>query len=527
MQDYDKEHHERLANGVASIDADTGGDSDQVRIVPVGEGDTTSGGSGKKTYWDREVLKQAVEDGAFDGAKLLKGRPGDGHKDLLEQADPDEIVGGAGEFEYRDGVGPVSESGDLLDDHIAALAERGLVELSPDMLRELGEYDEELGAYRVERIIDVPYMTILDRGASEGADISPVEAEALAEALGVAAEAVEQAREEDFEGVAEQLGSLFTLRFSAFGEMFGDEFLDEAVDNLEDIEGISASRTASNDNPELIAVIDRETVDVGTLNESVADALEDTPFEVHQDYDWVEEVAYDGLAAQIEEQVQESDESGGNPGTRSRTGVDEDPGSENQSNMTDKDIDDLREQLSEVRDKKEDLENEREELEEQLEEKEGRVEQLEDEVGDLKEDVEDVEPLKEMLADLVAEGTALDTETVAERYTTSELVEALAEDGGWDEEEGDQSPIEVVKEQLGKPPEPRGGGEADETPGGNEPDEKTEQLADEVLDANDRISIDGDESPTEYLQREYGVDVSEYTDVEQLRAAKNGERQEA
>ena len=122
---HGERHAETLSGGVASIDENDEGQ--QVRIVPLGEGDITRGGSGKETYWDREVLKEAVDSGAFDKAKLLKGRPGEGHKDILEQADPDEIVGSAGTFEYEDGVGPVSENAEVLDDHLADLVDAGLV----------------------------------------------------------------------------------------------------------------------------------------------------------------------------------------------------------------------------------------------------------------------------------------------------------------------------------------------------------------------------------------------------------------
>ena len=124
----DPDQFERLAEaGFARIDGEDEDDTDtySARLIPIGEGDITSGGSKKKTYWDQETLREGVESGAFDGAKILKGRPGSGHKPMLDQADPDNIVGSAGEFEYKDGVGPVADDADLLDEHLAQLVDTG------------------------------------------------------------------------------------------------------------------------------------------------------------------------------------------------------------------------------------------------------------------------------------------------------------------------------------------------------------------------------------------------------------------
>lgn len=552
MTDHDKEQYETLANGVASI-VDESDDEDGahgVRIVPIGEGEITRGGSKKKTYWDSEVLKEAVEEGAFDDAKLLKGRPGAGHKGMLEQASPDEIVGSAGEFDYEDGVGPVAKNGDLLDDHMAQLVEHGLIEVSPDMWRVLGDYDEELGAYRVEEILDVPYITLLDSGASDGSAIEPAEAEALgatehwwadrvdalAETLGVAPDAIE-----DFEAGAEQLARLMTLRFRAYGEMFGDEFLDEAVDNLEAIAGISAARSAGNDDPELIVIIDREAVEsLDDLNDQLISALEDTPFEVHDDYDWVQDVARpEVLAAQADD-----DDVGAGSGAsttdepaESGTGS-QDPGSGSGStsapNMADPE--ELQEQLAEVRSDKDDLEGQLDTIREQLADDGEQIEDVHSAVEDVVEeneqlaqqvdDLEDeIEPLAEMLAGLAAESSPLSAESIAEKYDPSELVESLALEAGWDPDADDaDDPIEIVREQLAGSPAPRGEGGDPEGGAGNLSEEElehAEQLADGVLVPEDRLAMNG-ESAYEFLRQEYDVDASEFDDEAELREAVRG-----
>jgi hypothetical protein len=533
---HDETHAETLAGGVASIDED---DEDrQVRIVPLGEGDTTRGGSGKETYWDREVLKEAVDDGAFDGAKLLKGRPGEGHKDMLEQADPDEIVGSAGEFEYEDGVGPVSENAEVLDDHLADLVDAGLVEVSPDMWRVLGDYDEDLGAHRVEEILDVPYITILDRGASAGASIEPVDdsVEALgadvgrwrgrvgelAETLGVPPEELEDeidAADRDVDVTLEQLSRLFTLRFRAFGEMFGDEFLDEAVANLEAIEGISATRSEDNDDPELVAIVDREAVaSLDDLNDQIVDALQDTPFEVHDGYDWIEDVAWEGLAGSSGSgpDEQASDE---RAESRAGTGTGDGGTSGDGTSQTMEDPEDLQEQLAEVRTERDSLADEKDDLEEQLSEKEETIENKDERIEQLE---EEIDPLVEMLAELAAEDSPLQAEQLAERFEPSELVETLALDAGWTEDD-DEDPVEIVREQLAGSPTPRGESEADGTPGGERSEEERqygEQMASEVMTASDTLAAEG--SNYEYLKQEYDVDAAEYDNVEQLRAAVRG-----
>lgn len=527
---HDEKHAETLAGGVASFDEDDDKDR-QVRIVPLGEGDTTRGGSGKETYWDREVLKEGVESGAFDDAKLLKGRPGEGHKDMLEQADPDEIAGSAGTFEYEDGVGPVSENAEVLDDHLADLVDAGLVEVSPDMWRVLDEYDEELGAYRVEEILDVPYITILDRGASAGASIEPADAgtealagfaswhdrvDELAETLGVPSEQVQEEIDagRDVEVSVEQLSRLFTLRFNAYGEMFGDEFLDEAVAGLEAIEGISATRSQDNDNPELVAIVDREAVaSLDELNDEIVTALQDTPFEVHDDYDWIEDVAWEGLAGGIEDRVvNERAESRVDSGTGQS-------GTSGTSTQNMADPDDLQEQLAEVRSERDRLADETDDLEEQLSEKEETIDEYEERIEQLE---DEVDPLVEMLAELAAEDSPLQAEQLAERFDPSELVETLALDAGWTEED-DEDPVDIVREQLAGSPNPRGESDPDGTPGdgpGEEALEHAEQLAGEVMTASDTLAAE--DSNYEYLKQEYDVDATEYDNVEQLREAVRG-----
>ena len=515
------EKHERLSSGVATVVealAEGGDENDdvyEVRIVPIGEGDVTTGRSGEPTHWDRETLLQAVEQGAFDGAKLLKGRPGEGHKEMLDQADPDEIIGGVDEWTYEEGVGPVGH-GKVLDERMAKLIGHDLVDVSPDMFRLLDGYDEELGANTVDEILTVPYITVLDRGAAPSNTIDP----ATAEALGLPAD------ERGPDAGVEQLSELFTLRFRTFGEMIGDEFIDEAVESLESLDGITAARSSDNDDPELIAVIDREAVDsLDDLNDNIIDALEGTPFELHDGYDWVEEVAWEGLSAPTRDEPGGGDGQVSDERAESRVG----PGSTTDptSNMTEET--ELQEQLTEVKAERNQLEEETDDLEEQLsekeeqiEEKKGQIEEKEDRIEQLEEDIEDLEkdiqPLTEMLAELVAEDSMLAPDQVADRFEVGEMVEALAENSDAEE---DASPVDVVREQLGEAPAPRGEGtDEDGGVGQLSPEEEAEanKLAREVMGADDVVTAAEEQlSEREYAKRFLGVDPAQCDSTQEFR----------
>jgi TolA-binding protein len=189
------------------------------------------------------------------------------------------------------------------------------------------------------------------------------------------------------------------------------------------------------------------------------------------------------------------------------------------------DPEELQEQLAEVRSERDDLEDDKDDLEEQLSDREETIEQLNERIDGLE---DEVEPLAEMLAELAAADSPLSAEQLADRFEPSELVETLAADAGWDPEaDEDESPVDVVREQLAGSPTPRG--EADDPEGSSPSDEdleRAEQLAGEVMTASDRIAQE-DESNRELLRRAYDVDPAEYDNVEQLRAAIRGGEQEA
>jgi hypothetical protein len=493
------ETHDRLSPGVARLAGsnDTDDESTPVRIVPIPEGETTTGLSNEPTYWGRDVLKDAVEAGAFDGAKLLKSPGGVGHKEMEALANPDNIVGGVEDARYEEGVGPVLD-GDLIDEHLSALVDKGLVGVSPDLYRTLGEFDEDLEAAPAEEILDVPYITILDRGASDGATIEPASAEALAASP---AGRFLQATGSD----TEQLASSHTLRFDAYGEMFGDEFLDAAVENLNAIDGVSAIRSETNTDPTLLAMISPDAVEtLDTLNERLIAALDDTPFEVYEDFDWLDRI-HDRLASPSDE------------GAESSTG----PTDTTPSMGDEPTKEELREQLAEVKtelNEKEEqidgLEDERDELSEEVEQKDERIETLESEV----------QPTREMLASRLADGAPVSAETIADsNRSNDELAAELAEANDL-ETDDDHSPVETVMEQMAQSPSLRGGGEPNKngpTSGGNLDAEQlaaANSRARGVMTASEVMGL-GDRDPRDHVRDTYGVDPAEYSDEAALRRA--------
>lgn len=505
-----------MRGGVAQLADAPDSDDDVFRpeIVPVGEGEVTVGQSKKKSEWGRSALKAAVEQGAFDNAKLLKGRPGPNpHKPITEQAPPDEIVGSTGTFRYEDGRGPVSNGdGVVTDDHIASLIDHGLVEISPDAFRTLGDYDEALadgeGAYPVEEIIDVPWMTIIDKGAGQNAELGEAEAEALA--------ALPRFDDLDSDPESEQLARLQFLRFwpSGFADASRDE-LEAAADVVDAIAGVDAvlrapmGEDSEPRDPELLAILDADVADFGALNDDLRDALDGTPFEVGGDYHWVPDLEHEHLAEHSNRPI----------------GADADPSDSTDGPMSDDTTnEELREQLAAAEKENnqmeaqiEDLEDDKEDLETETDELEDEIEALEDENETLE---ENNETFQRALAETYAEQSPMSVEAAMERNTVDQMVEDL--DDGPDGDDDDRSPKERLSEQLAAGIQMRGQN-TDDTAGGELSDEQeaeAEQLAGNVLTLNDIQRINGEGiTKREYVKREHDIDPAEYGSEDSLREA--------
>lgn len=425
----------------------------EIRIVPIGEGDITEGDSGTPTFWDRETLRRAVEAGAFDGAEIIKGRGGtDPHFPLDEHVPPENKLGRVESWEYEDGVGPVGFT-EIVSDEIAERVELGLLDVSADMFRVLGEEDPEIGAHRVEEILAVPRITLLDRGASASASIEPIQVEAL----GLNPDQFDY----DDEPMTEQ--NMLHEMWQKLSDYFGQEASDSnqvynTVDNVSNHEDKS---------------------DVG---------------------DEVDANEPQNTLNMSEDEIQELRQK-----LRDR-----------ESEMSD-----TKEEVESLNEKIEDLESDISGKEEQLEEYSQAVEDKESEIEELQ---GFVEPMEEMMAEIVAADSELLTaETVAEKYTLPELVDLLAAS---DDDSDDKSYTEKVKEQLAQNVQPRGDGQVDDTP--TVTPEEMDDMAYEALTARDLQAAERTGlAPAEYLQEAYGVNVAEAQSGTHLRqkvgAARRGE----
>ena len=632
--------HEQLSDGVGAAVSGDDSDSPTVRIVPISEGERTVGQSGQATIWDREPLREAVESGALDGTLIVKGEGGTNpHFPMDEQVPPENILGRVESWDYEDGVGPVGES-DMVDEQMAKRIDAGLLEVSADLERHLGEYDAERDAYAVDSVIAMPRVTVLERGASPNASIATVEAlgynpdgenriEQLAsthsptydgtnesgewskpamedfdtddlseiarhflastsgfdspEAYGdlklpvvspsgtLYLDALESAHqlagqtdglsEDDVSAVrstaerladeafgvslteeqnstdTEQLAGLYTLRFTAFGEMFGAEFLNEAVANLNALDGVMATRSADQVDPSLVAVVDDQAADLNTLNEDIVDALDETPFEVFDDFDWLDRAdpSREHLA-----DVQSGDESAESD---AGNGADTTP-----SDMPDDDVtkEQLREQLAAAKAERDRLETERdtledktESLESEVDEKEAKIESKAEELEAKEETIEDLEaenePLRKALAARAADGSSLSADVIASSdVSNDDLAASIVENEGLaDGEDADTDPIQMVSEQLAQSPAQRGQSPGDDDPDATPPDEEQLAAADdwsyEVLSGRDiqKVSETEQLSPRDLATEKTGVDPAQCTSREQFvrkaQAAANGD----
>lgn len=197
--------HEQHSEGAAFIDDPDDEDSSPVaRIAPATIGDRVAGhrsdgSTGEYSIWDEGPLREAFESGALADiggrpTRVVLGEGGENpHFPIFESVPPENILGQVERWEWEDGTGPVGYA-PLADEEIAKRIDLGLLEVSADWLRFLGEYDEERGGRLVDEIVALPRVTILDRGANSNAsiEISPEMAEALGYVPGTKDTLIEQ-----------------------------------------------------------------------------------------------------------------------------------------------------------------------------------------------------------------------------------------------------------------------------------------------------------------------------------------------
>lgn len=92
---------------------------------------------------------------------------------------------------------------------------------------------------------------------------------------------------EDFVEI-EEIG-LHTFRMSLFDRPVPEEEANSVENSLSQIDGVEAIAKSGDDSPQVVVVIDPDEISSG-LNDEIRDALDDTPFLVRDDFDWVERV---------------------------------------------------------------------------------------------------------------------------------------------------------------------------------------------------------------------------------------------
>lgn len=115
-----------------------------------------NGGQNVDHYYPESVLEESAE--------LLEGKPivVDFHS-LDGQADASKVIGEVTSAGYQKGVGLVWE-GEIVDVDIAEKIKHGYLDVSPTPARSLGEFDESMGAQRVERLADFRDLAVVANG---------------------------------------------------------------------------------------------------------------------------------------------------------------------------------------------------------------------------------------------------------------------------------------------------------------------------------------------------------------------------
>jgi hypothetical protein len=138
-----------------------------VNGVALGEGNVTVGASQTATYWPPPVLREAAP--KLEGVPIVANNSADSH-DPGSQPPVRDIVGEVTDAAYADGVGIIYQ-GEVDDREIARKIDRGRVDVSPVMARDLGDYSETHDARVAESITEFRDLGIVFEGASADASI--------------------------------------------------------------------------------------------------------------------------------------------------------------------------------------------------------------------------------------------------------------------------------------------------------------------------------------------------------------------
>jgi hypothetical protein len=269
--------------------------------IAIGEGDVTYGKSQTKKKWTADALKEVAE--TLEGQPLVKNH----------QNDSEGTIGEVKRTSYQDGVG-VRYEAEIADhyDEFAKDVASGILDVSPRILHtppaELEE-DAESGALLVEGRAFGDNLSLVSDGASPSntAEFGPADSFASTQDGVVATlerassvPSADEIRDEFDEHVDVGLDELSFTSMKFYGPAF-DEFVDDSevqrvVDDLNQHDAVTATASAGN-HSDIGVMVDTEVVsNVDELNQHFIDALEETPYEKHEDWSWLDRAIDEHLA---------------------------------------------------------------------------------------------------------------------------------------------------------------------------------------------------------------------------------------
>lgn len=275
--------------------------------VAIGADDVTLGSSGVKKVWPGEELEKAAT--SLEGKPLVK----DHHNSV------DGVIGQVTDARFREGVGVLYEA--EIDEQFEETAQKianGRLDVSARAFHaptEELEEDDDTGALVVEDV-EFDNLSVVTQGAAPSNTVQVGESSAMADGLdkdrGLQPAELRAAFDYDDHDIddsdRDDLG-LHVIRMWGhlpLDEEFVDgEEIDGVISNLESHEAVTVVRGEGEDR--LLLVVDSAVVDSNSeLNEHVRSTVEGTPFDVHDEWDWIDRAeeefeAHEGVLDAVDE----------------------------------------------------------------------------------------------------------------------------------------------------------------------------------------------------------------------------------
>lgn len=269
-------------NGTAVLTGDVDEDNDSFTIhgVAIGSGDVTVGSSGVKKVWPEDELESATS--TLEGKPLVKD-----HENSV-----DGVIGRVTKTKFKPGTGILYEA--EISEQFAEVAQKiadGLLEVSVRAYHaptEELEEDDESEAKVVEDIV-FDNMAVVPQGAAPSNTAQFGTAAAMGQTH---PEMSADELREEFGHNDEELG-LHVVRL--FGhiplnpDFVNESSVDDVIADLESHEAVNV--VVSEDDDNLLLIIDTAMVDSNDdLDQHIVESLDDTPWEVFEEWNWLDRV---------------------------------------------------------------------------------------------------------------------------------------------------------------------------------------------------------------------------------------------